>query len=237
MPTSGECLSYCRSLSRRHRERFKTIVPDLTVLQRWASEPKTSYIITQSGHPQSATDFIVEIVNLIRQSSMPLLWALRFPNYWDTELRCVHILKSLVLQAVRLNPDVLTEGRYRLSSAHMHDAVDEEDWFRILNEAIRGLPYVYIIIDADLLNFATSHSKAAASRWMHTMQRKLTATYVKVFVSAYSIDKSYAALHWEPEHWLALQTDAIPRGLQGRRRRLSKVLGSDRRNKLRGSRR
>jgi hypothetical protein len=81
----------------------------------------------------SRKNFAAEIVDLICRSSMLLLRALQFPNYWEIELRCVHILKCLVLQAVQLNPGAVIEGQHPLSSTHLHDAVDDEDWFRILN--------------------------------------------------------------------------------------------------------
>ena len=121
MPTSGECLNYCRSMSQRHRRRTSIIIPQVSTLRQWASEAKPSFIVTESDDTHSAKDFLVELILIIRQCQMPILWALQFPDYWNTRVGLIHILQSLVLQDLQCNQHISASAIQQLS------ATDEED--------------------------------------------------------------------------------------------------------------
>lgn len=70
----------------------------------------------------------------------------------------------------------------------MQEAVGEREWLRTLNNALRGLPYVFVVLDADLLNFAVAYDRHAAAKCIAAVREAITSTHLKIFVSGFCID-------------------------------------------------
>jgi hypothetical protein len=47
---------------------------------------------------------------------------------------------------------------------HLREAVDERDWPLLLNRALVGIPYAYIVLYADLLGHATGQDRHLATK-------------------------------------------------------------------------
>lgn len=139
LPTSGESLRYCQSMRQQRRIRSNLILPNATDLQKWADQKYSSFLVTESSTSQAAKNFLVEILQAIREARFPVLWALRFANYWDSSLTCIDILRMLVLQALQINPDALTMGSNPITMTRLREVVDEVDWLLILNRALQGV--------------------------------------------------------------------------------------------------
>jgi hypothetical protein len=200
LPTSGESLGYCSSLKRRRQQRAHLSPNEANLLQICASDPEISIVIMQTPSQPLAKDFIVDLIGLIRASQVPVIWALRFPNFWDQTFDLVDILRLLVLQALDLNPATLASD-HPLTLSHLRAAASQTEWLQILDRALYGLKEIYIVVDPDLLNFTASHNAYKATRWIEALPQMISNTSVKVITSAFCIDKGYANRNWNSDTW------------------------------------
>lgn len=209
LPASGECLGFCQSMVKRRRLRTQILLPNTAQLQRWSDQPRSSFLITESSSGLAAKDFLVHLVELIRASCCQILWALRFADYWERNLTGADILRMLVIQALQINPKALTSTQYPITMTHLREAVDERDWMALLNRAIACLPFVYIVLDADLLGHATGQDRYVATKLIEAFPKIVNSTVVKIVVSTAGLDERYAENNWEPECWSKLKTDHV----------------------------
>ena len=200
LPTSGESFGYCSSLKRRRQQRAHLSPNEANLLRICASDPEISIVIMQTPSQPLAKDFIVDLISLIRASQVPVIWALRFPNFWDRTFDLVDILRLLVLQALDLNPATLASD-HPLTLSHLRAAASQTEWLQILDRALYGLKEIYIVVDPDLLNFTASHNAYKATRWIEALPRMISNTSVKVITSAFCIDKGYAKRNWNSDTW------------------------------------
>lgn len=221
LPASGECLRFCQSMVNRRRQRTRVLLPDTLQLQRWSDHPRSSFLITESSSGQAAKDFLVNLVDLVRKTDHRILWALRFADYWERNLTNLDILRMLVIQSLQINPKALTSSFHPITMTHLREAVDERDWLLLLNRALAGVPYVYIVLDADLLGHATGQDRYVATKLIEAFPRLVTSTVVKLIVSTAGVDEKYALNNWDPDCWSKLKTDHVGIGhsIRGRRRR------------------
>lgn len=97
---------------------------------------------------EQAKDFGINVIEAVRSAAIPILWLLP-DNVQSTsrEITTVDLVKSLVQQALRLNPVFQSEKACALSCARMQSALQESEWFDILGSTLVGLPLVYIVIN------------------------------------------------------------------------------------------
>jgi hypothetical protein len=86
----------------------------------------------------------------------------------------------------------------------------------ILNEALRGLSYVFVVLDADLLNFAVENDRYKATKCVAALREVLTSTRLKLFVSGFSVDTFSFDISLGPENWETLQMN-VPRNRSWKR--------------------
>lgn len=211
LPVSGKCLEFCMSFRRRRRNTTYYDMPHVNRLTHWASDIKTRILVAQGGDKKLSRDFLVDLITLIRSAQKPIIFALRFPEYRDQTFNFTTLIQMLVAQALRINERNFGAISHHLSPARLHDAVGVEDWLKILNEALRGLPYVFIVLDADLLNFAVSYDRYQASKGIAAIRSLVTSTILKIFVSSFSIDTSTFAFELDADSWEVVETGAFRR--------------------------
>lgn len=207
LPTSGTSLGYCQSVRARGRQRTSYRLPDISTLEKWSSEPRTSMLLTQNSSTQTAKDFLVDMVSLIQQQQKPVIWALRFPKFLDQKPTYMDILQMLVVQALQINPSALSGSPPPINIVHFREASNEDDWLTLLNRALLGLPCVYIILDADLLSYASDNSKYRATKMVEKFPEIITTARAKVFVSTSNIDGEYVIKNWDPKAWTRLYVE------------------------------
>lgn len=211
LPTSGESLGYCRSIRARDPARTSNHLPDLSTLETWSSEPRSSMLLTQNSSTQTAKSFMIDLITLIQQNKYPIIWALRFPNFWDKDPTYTDILRMLVIQAIQMNPSSIS-GPTPITAVHLREASDEADWLSILKRALTSIAQVYIVIDADLLSLASKNSAYRATRMIEKFPEILDGVNVKIVVSMANIDQEYVTKNWDPKDWSRLQTGPTQRG-------------------------
>lgn len=210
LPKPSESLRYCQSLDRRGCHRgTRLLLPDTSQLEFWSSQKDSSFLIMRSSSRLAGRSFTTRLINLIRDSDHRILWALRFPDHWERKISCVDVLRMLFMQALQIDPSALTRKDYPVTSASLREAVSESDWLCLLNRVLRGIPHVYIVIDADLLNHGIFGGRDATTEMLEMLPKVVTGTVMKVFVSNIMIDQMHVTQDWDPERWNVLKTDCL----------------------------
>jgi hypothetical protein len=140
-----------------------------------------------------AKNFLVNLVDLIGAHDLRVLWALRFADYWERNLTGTDILRMLVIQSLQINPQALTSTTHPITMTHLREVVDERDWLALLNRAIASMPFVYIVLDADLLGHATGQDRYLATKLIEAFPKIVNSTVVKVVISTACVDERYAS--------------------------------------------
>ena len=117
--------------------------------------PASSLVIIKGNYISrfEVKDFCVSAINLLRDSKIPVLWALKTKEQGALEAPSViDLLKDLVSQALRLNIALHNERSLALSCTQFQGAETEKNWFELLARVLAGLPQVYIIIDVEAVS-------------------------------------------------------------------------------------
>jgi hypothetical protein len=222
LPSSQDTLSYCQSLQRRKRGPRRPPRLQISLLEQWATSPQSSLLLLDNSFSSPSRYLFIDLVRLFNASSKPVIWALRFADYWDAELSYTSILRMLVIQVLQLNHATLTQPPNPLTSTHFDVATSDMDWLQLLNRSLACLPQIYIALEAALLAAATGNSPYRASRWLQTFLETVNATSVKIFVESSAVDSDYIARSWEEGTWSKVSAEAIdeqratPRKKKGR---------------------
>lgn len=206
LPTSGESLSYCQSIRRRSRHRMTLPLPDVSRLAEWASQPTNSLLVLRGTSTAVCKAFMVDLIDLVRDAKMPILWALRYANYWDSQTTSVDILRMLVLQALQINPRAMTQGSHPITVAGMREAATASDWIEILARTLQGVPRIFIALDSSLLMHATANDTQQSTELIEAFRSRLV-TSVKVFASASNLDRAYVADRQSNRQCISLQME------------------------------
>jgi hypothetical protein len=218
LPPSQDTLNYCQSLQRRKRGRRKPPCLQISLLELWATFPQSSLLLLDRSVGSPSQYLFIDLVNLLGVSGKPVIWALRFADYWDTELSPASILHMLVIQVLQLNHSSLTRPPNPLTSTHFETATSDMDWLHLLNRSLLCLPQIFIALDAALLAAATGHSAYRASRWLQTLLSKVKTTSIKIFVESSVVDSDYISRNWEAGTWSRVSAGAM-HGQRGTPRR------------------
>lgn len=219
LPSSGESLGYCLSIQKRKRTRTKPSDTQVTLMQTWASARKSSVMIIQSKSASTTKDLLIDLVSLIRTTSHPIIWALRFPNYSSRKITRLDILRILVSQALQINPNA-TSSSSPVTAVHLKEAVDEEDWFRLLERALLGVPEINIVIDSDLFGLATGQDRDEGTRFLQRLPEFIGGTFVKVYVSSANVVEDSVRTRWDSGTWEKLSIN--DEGVEQKSRRQQK---------------
>lgn len=219
LPTSGESLEYCQSIRRRSRRRLELPLPEVSRLSHWAALRRHSLLILRGGSLTVSKAFLIDLIDLVRDTKLPIIWALRYANYWESSNTCIDVLRMLVLQSLQMNPRVLAQGPNPITFAHMREAASTADWLRILAHALHGLPRIFIALDSGLLSHVTTNDKGEATELVDLLLSGLPGS-VKIFVSAVNLQPNYIDKRSIGKACITLQMDGRSdrRGTLRRRR-------------------
>ncbi|CAD6593390.1 MAG: hypothetical protein ASARMPREDX12_007126 [Alectoria sarmentosa] len=220
LPTCGESLEYCQSIRRRSRHRMTLPLPDVSRLADWASKPTNSLLVLQGTSSAVSKAFMIDLIDLVRDAKMPVIWALRYANYWDSPTTSIDILRMLVLQALQMNPQAMAQGSHPITMAGIREAATATDWLEILARALQGVPRIFIALDPGLLTHATANDTHQGTELVEAFRSRLV-TSVKIFASASNLDRAYVADRHTDRQCISLEMDGSHKqsGKQWRRKR------------------
>lgn len=190
LPTSGRSLEYCRSLRRRRREYAKLPLPDVAKLSTWSSRPGNALLLINTHLPDVAKCMSIDLIDLIKRHDVPIIWALRFEEYWEKNLRPVDTIRMLVLQAMQLTAEHLMSTPFPVTVEHLREASTLGDWISILDRLLMNLK-VFVVLDTDLLSHTTYYERSEAQEVLECLQLKLSG-HVKIIAATPSVGRDYA---------------------------------------------
>lgn len=197
LPSSGESLEYCESLRRRRSHLSSVVLPQEAELQTWAQQPSSSLLALTGQSQVYQKDFMTGMARIICEQNLPVIWALRFANHWDLDLTPFDILRMLVIQALQLksSSETCLEGSGRanlnpITLSHLREAASLDDWLKILEQALKNIPRIFILLDGDILSQAASNDRHEATILAELLRTKM-ATAVKVIVPASNLDTDF----------------------------------------------
>jgi hypothetical protein len=225
LPTSGESLAFCRSMRARTRQRPSLSLPGVSKLQIWASQRTNSILLIDTYLPLLAKTFMVDLINLILSNSLPILWALRYADYWDARLSAVDVVRMLVLQVMQVGAgEHLLDGPFPVTVEQLREAGSVKEWVAILDQLLSRVKHAFVVLDTDLLAQATSHERGAALEMLDVLRRGLKGN-VKIVTAMGSVSQTYVEELGEEGACVKIQTGG---GGDWRRLQRSKKAGRGR---------
>lgn len=160
VPAFEDSLIFCRGKRDRRRLKLPTQLPAtaLSRLKSWVSEPSSSLLLAQGqGVRTSSLDFAADLLDAIIERGYPILWALPSSIEDDNSPPTITgILKSLLVQILRLDPSIVSEGSHPVTVNNFKSATTLSQWFALLERCIADCPRLFVVIDMGLIEAATS---------------------------------------------------------------------------------
>ena len=191
LPTSGESLQFCRSIRRRRRDPTRLPLPDIKRLEAWTSERDNAVLLIDTQMAVVAKAFMVDLIDLVLATGMPIIWALRYADYWDRRMCATDLVRILVLQAMQVGADRLLDGPFPVTVEQLQKAASLTDWVAILNHLLSRIKHAFIALDADLLAHVTAHERGEILEIIETLRLNLTGR-VKIVTTMSSVNRVYA---------------------------------------------
>ena len=154
LATLDSRLLYCRRHQARQQNDIEILWHSLA-LKHWSCSA-TSAIILIHGFAAKKTERILlgtTMVDYVRQSPIPVLWALQAPGPSKfAPTTTVQLLKHLAMQVLRSRGSTVEEQiSPEFNATRIANASTTEHWTDILKHALSGIPLAYIVVDLDLL--------------------------------------------------------------------------------------
>ncbi|KAL8711946.1 MAG: hypothetical protein Q9220_003642 [cf. Caloplaca sp. 1 TL-2023] len=183
-------MKFCESIRRRRQKRSRTTLPEEKSLKLWAEKPGSSLLATQSYHPATQKDFMIELIRVLQDSKCLVIWALRYPECWEIEITITDLLRMLVLQALQINASRLISTHFPITTLHIQEASTQRDWLSLLQQATQGLDRIFIALDMELLSRIGSDRLEQVRGLVESLRISLPAS-VKIIASASSFDQDF----------------------------------------------
>ncbi|KAK0744482.1 hypothetical protein B0T21DRAFT_357894 [Apiosordaria backusii] len=223
LPTSGQCLAYCRSFWLRRQGSHPPGRSDL-ILQTIKSKEESSFMVIEKSSRSEAKDILIESISTIRRCGLPVLWALRSPGLQESTITSIDVIRMLLYQALEINSSAMNTP-YPITIAQLREASSHEEWLLLLKRALQGLPTVYIIIDSDVVEHVTNRDRTAATKLLMEFVKVLGPEQARFIVSSHVFETQWATQDLGSEAVAALRTESPtkrPNMVVQRRRRMSK---------------
>lgn len=166
-------------------------LPDVKRLESWSSQRNNTLLLIDTHIPTVAKTFMVDLIDLILDNQMPIIWALRYGDYWDKCTNATDVIRMLVLQTMQLAAEQLLESPFPLTVEHLREAASLNDWVAMLNRLLATMSHAFIVLDADLLSHATVHERSEVLEILDTLRLELSGN-VKIVTATSSVSRSYA---------------------------------------------
>ncbi|KAI1390038.1 peptidase S8/S53 domain-containing protein [Hypoxylon trugodes] len=206
-------------------------------LNEWSLKTTSSLLMIQFHHESrlEMRKLIIDVIECMQEKDYPVLWVLRpvtleNSGSFEDNLSPIDIMKNLILQALRTPQENLNKPHSSKIQDTVQYATNMEDWFYILELALAGLRYVYLIIDNEAIVEASDFRCNSLSyswpieliRFMERLRSKGSTVVVKTMLVGYSPVMTISKWRGTPVEELALWVRApngggpgAPRGRNG----------------------
>jgi hypothetical protein len=156
LATLDSRLLFCRRHQARQQKDIDVLWHSL-VLKRWSCSATSAVILIQGFTTNKDTERMLlgtAMVDYVRHSSVPILWALQAPGPSKfAPTTTVQLLKNLTMQVLRLRSSSVEENvSPEFNATRIAIASTTEHWTDILKHALSGVPLAYIVVDLNLLS-------------------------------------------------------------------------------------
>jgi hypothetical protein len=133
-------------------------VSDILKLKQWLSNPLSSLLLAQGqGVRTSSADFAADFINAVLEKGYPILWALPSPvEGGDSSPSVIGILRSLIIQALTLAPNIVSDGMNPIRTQHLRNIVAVDQWFRVLERCLTKIPRLFLVVNMALVEEAVN---------------------------------------------------------------------------------
>jgi hypothetical protein len=108
-------------------------------------------VASEVSFKSSSRDVTIELLEAVLNTGTPALWIL--PHQLDgNKLTVEQILLSLIVQAMCLNPSVLSDGDSPMLVNHFRTVESIDILFRRLQRCLKGVGQVFIVLDLIYIN-------------------------------------------------------------------------------------
>jgi hypothetical protein len=160
----------------------------------WKSWKGSTLIMVKGDYKtrQVVKGFAVNIVRLLRQEDIPVVWVLKSPHGSSAEgISTVDVLKDLICQILRLNISIHTERSLSLSCAQFRTAETLSQWFDLLATVLEQFSLLFVVIDIEAVSVAYAKSMEDFS-WLSSftsvfqgLSKRQLQTKLKVLLVSY----------------------------------------------------
>ena len=143
----------------------------------------------------------VNIVQQLRDAGVAVLWVLR-PRE-ETKYSVVEVLKSLIYQAILLDPLAHTEQSFPFRLSRFLAAQADDEYVALLGKCLQNFGVVYIIVEANAMDVT---SAPGCQKHLQRVSQKLSEehekTVLKVLVVSYGPSSEPPSSNAQDDIWL-----------------------------------
>ena len=178
-------------MSNRRRERTKLPLPDIQKLETWTLKKTNAVLLIDTYMPTVAKTFMVDLIDLILNNRLSIIWALRYADYWDQRMSPTDVIRMLLLQAMQVGADGLLDRPFPVTVEQLREASSLREWVAILNQVLSCISHAFIVLDADLLAHATAHERSESLEMLDSLRLNLSGN-IKIVTAISSVSRAYA---------------------------------------------
>lgn len=209
---------------------------DMGVLKTWFVDKDSAVLIGEAhGIRTSSRDFAVNLLDLVLPAHISAIWALPVPSMVDNIPDIEDILACLVIQALELNPSVLSTGVNPISTRHFRPPYTLEKWLKLLQRSIQGMKSLLIVLDFTMLQACLRKSNVLEPEEFLEMLVGMTGTrrgVLKVVALTWKLEPIIAKHRQDSLEPQFVSTDPGPRKVRLMRNPKFRAVFSARRQKL-----
>jgi hypothetical protein len=153
----------------RTRETFGLV----QALSRWVSEPGSTLLVVRAGPRAEARtkDLAANIINLLLTTPHKVIWFLSTRESLRLYSTTTDVLRSLVSQALRRNPNLSSLRQDQLNISHFQNDHTESEWLDLLCLILQGFPRLFMVVDTDILFQTFKDDKAGVTKFISLFQK------------------------------------------------------------------
>ncbi|KAF2470008.1 uncharacterized protein BDR25DRAFT_355736 [Lindgomyces ingoldianus] len=141
--------------------------------------------------PIVAKTFMVDLIDLILENGLPIVWALRYADYWDQRICTTDVIRASVLQTMQVSADRLLESSFLVTVEQLREAASLGECVFILMYLLSSISHAFIALDADLLAHEPAHERSLALEMLDMLRSKLPGN-IKILIAISSVSRAYA---------------------------------------------
>jgi hypothetical protein len=209
-PMSPEATLWkCQSLARRRQSwssSHKDSTELLQSLRHWVSMHGSSLFVVRAG-PRAevrAKDFAVEVTGFLQLTTpYKVIWTFSSLGSRDSTVSTTDILKTLIFQALRHDPNLLLNQPSELNTSRFQTNHTEKEWLDLLCMVFSRLSKCFVIVETEDLFRSFKHDPEWTTRFLQLFQHIVDTTaasgsMIKILVVSYG--KALSALADLPQN-------------------------------------